>query len=89
MLETIGRVLTDVRLVDRESATLLGQAGERVLLAYRQGTHSLAMEQWWSVAENAGEGGAVVVSATCAALDYDAYADTFTRIAGSLTVDGA
>lgn len=89
VLETIGRVLTDARLVDREGSTLLGRAGERVLVAYRQGIHSLALEQWWSVAEDGGEGGAVVVSAICAALDYDAYADAFTRIAGSLTVDGA
>ena len=89
VLGTMGRVLTDARLIDREGATLLGRAGERVLVAYRQGIHSLALEQWWSVAQAADEGGAVVVSATCAALDYDAYADTFTRIAGSLTVDGA
>ena len=88
VLETMGRVLTDARLVDREGATLLGRAGVRVLVAYRQGIHSLALEQWWSVAAAADEGGAVVVSATCAALDYDAYADTFNRIAGSLTVDG-
>ena len=89
VLETMGRVLTDARLVDREGTTLLGRAGERVLVAYRQGIHSLALEQWWSVAATADEGGAVVVSATCAALDYDTYADTFNRIAGSLTVDGA
>jgi hypothetical protein len=88
-LATMSRVLTDVRLIDRAGATLLGRAGERVVVAYRQGVHSLAMEQRWSVAETADEGGAVVVSAVCAALDYDVYADTFDRIAGSLTVDGA
>ncbi len=88
-LQTMSRVLTDARLVDRDRATLLGRAGERVLVAYRQGVHSLALEQWWSVAGTADEGGAVVVSATCAALDYDTYADTFTRVAASLSIDGA
>lgn len=89
-LETMGRVMTDARLIDREGITLLGRAGERVLVAYRQGVHSLALEQWWSVAGTADEGGAVVVSAVCAALDYDAYADTFSRVLGSLSlsVDG-
>lgn len=89
VLESMGRVLTDARLIDRAGTTLLGRDGERVLVAYRQGIHSLALEQWWSVAGTGEEGGAVVVSATCAALDYDAYANTFSRIAGSLTVDGA
>ena len=55
-LETMGRVLTDARLIDREGTTLLGREGERVLVAYRQGIHSLALEHWWSVAANRGRG---------------------------------
>ena len=81
-LATLGELLTDARLVDRAPASLLGRPGERVLLTYRQGLHSLALEQCWSIA---GEG-AVVLSATCASLDYDRYADTFARMAASLRV---
>jgi hypothetical protein len=81
-LATLAQLLTDGRLVDRAPASLLGQPGERVLITYRQGIHSLTLEQWWAVA---GEG-AVVVSATCAALDYDLYADTFAGMAASLRV---
>ena len=80
----LGELLTDVRLVDRGEAKLLGHAGGRVLVTYRQGIHTLALEQWWAVAGP----GAVVVSGTCAVLDYDTYADDFSRIVASLRVDG-
>lgn len=84
-LATLGELLTDARLVDRAPASLLDRPGERVLLTYRQGLYSLALEQRWSVA---GEG-AVVLSATCASLDYDRYAETFARMAASLRVVAA
>src|SRR5438309_12128417 len=80
-LAAMAELLTDVRLVDRSTAQLLGRPGERVLVTYRQGVHSLALEQWWALA-GAGPG-AVVVSATCAVLDYDAYADDFGRVGAS------
>jgi hypothetical protein len=85
-LAAMAELLTDVRLVDRSEAKLLDRPGERVLVTYRQGVHSLALEQWWALAD-AGPG-AVVVSATCTALDYDDYADDFGRIAASLRVEG-
>jgi hypothetical protein len=85
-LAAMAELLTDVRLVDRSEAHLLGWPGERVLVTYRQGIHSLALEQWWAIAD-AGPG-AVVVSATCPVLDYDDYADDFGRVAASLRVDG-
>ena len=80
----LAELLTDARLVDRGEATLLGNAGGRVLVTYRQGIHALALEQWWVVA---GSGG-IVVSGTCAVLDYDTLADDFGRIVASLRVDG-
>lgn len=86
-MQSMARVLTDVRLIDRGDTSLLGRDGKRILVAYRQGIHSLALEQWWAVAGTETETGAVVVSASCAALDYDAYADTFARMAASLRPD--
>jgi hypothetical protein len=86
-LVTMERLLTDVRLVDRSEGTLLGQPAERVLVSYRQGVHALALEQWWGVA--ARNPGAVVVAGTCAALDYDGYADIFARVARSLRPNSA
>jgi hypothetical protein len=80
----LGELLTDVRLVDRSEAEVLGHHGGRVLVTYRQGIHALALEQWWAVAGP----GAVVVSGTCAVLDYDTHADDFGRIVASLHVDG-
>jgi hypothetical protein len=85
-LTTMERLLTDVRLIDRSESTVLGLPAERVLVTYRQGVHALASEQWWGVATMGP--GAVVVAGTCAALDYDGYAETFARIAGSLHPNG-
>ena len=88
-MESVGRVLTDARLIDRGDTRLLGRNAKRVLVAYRQGIHTLALEQWWAVAGHDSDAGAVILSASCAVLDYDDYADTFAHIAASLRTDGA
>lgn len=85
-LATMGQAHADARLIDRSAATLLGQPAERALLLYRQGIYSLALERWWT-ARDGGEA-VVVVSATCAALDYDGYADTFSAIAAGVAATG-
>jgi hypothetical protein len=84
-LAGIGEFLTDVRLIDQSESSLLGRPAGRLLVTYRQGVHALVLEQWWAVAE-AGPG-AVVVSGTCAALDYDDYADVFDQVASSLRAE--
>ena len=50
-LAAMGEFLTDVRLIDQAESSLLARPAERVLVAYRQGVHALALEQWWAVAD--------------------------------------
>jgi hypothetical protein len=69
-------LLTAARLIDREREDGSPPA-ERTLIHHVHGPHSVTLEQWWR--HTAGRG--YVVSASCATLDYDEFAEPFASLA--------
>jgi|tagenome__1003787_1003787.scaffolds.fasta_scaffold19758966_2 hypothetical protein len=61
---------------------LIDAGRDHALLHHLERGVPTVLEQWWTVRD----GRAWVVSASCAPQDYDALADQFDAIAGSLTI---
>jgi hypothetical protein len=72
-------LLTAARLIDREREDGSRRA-ERTLIHHVHGPHSVTLEQWWR--RTAGRG--YVVSASCATLDYDEFAEPFASLAAAV-----
>ena len=79
-LRAMGEALADFLLVDAEETTVSSRPARRILAACRDGTQSVTVEEWWTVAADS----VITVSAVAPTMEYDEVADVFTRIAGSL-----
>jgi len=78
-LESMGRLLTDLRLLGEEPARVSHFDGRRLLVTYRQGIYLLNMVVWTAL----GFGRALSVSGICVATDYDRIEPTFSSIVTS------
>lgn len=78
-LESLGRLLTDLRLLGEEPARVSDLDGRRLLASYRQGIYLLNIVVWtaWGLER------ALSVSGICVATDYDRIEPTFSSIATS------
>lgn len=79
-LKTLARVLTDVLVVDVDSAVVADLPARRILVAYRQGMFALTSEQWIVAADEH----IWTISAGAATDRWDEVADDFAAIVRSL-----
>lgn len=84
-LESMGRLLTDLRLLGEEPARVSDLDGRRLLASYRQGIYLLNIVVWTAL----GFGRALSVSGICVATDYDRIEPTFTAIVTSACLTAA
>lgn len=85
-LASLASTLDDHHLVDREERPVAGfPGGVRLVSLHTTGGEGLVTEQWLT----AGSAARSVLSATCLATEYDAYADVFAQVAASWCTDAA
>ncbi|MFN2556414.1 MAG: hypothetical protein ABR592_05990 [Nitriliruptorales bacterium] len=84
-LASLGRLLTDLRLISDDPARLGELEGRRLLCSYRQGIYLINIVVWTALAAEQ----ALSLSGICVATDYDRLEPTFEGIAAStrLTLD--
>jgi hypothetical protein len=78
LAEQLG-LLTAARMIDREREDGSPPA-ERTLIHHVHGPHSVTLEQWWRRSSDRG----YVVSASCATLDCDEFAEPFASLAAAV-----
>lgn len=77
--------LVGAEVLDRQSAEIAGGQAVRTLVHHAHDQHAVALEQWWLIVAARGW----VLSASCAAPDYDRVADDFAQlVAGFVPVAG-
>lgn len=79
-LESLGRVLTDLRLLGDDPAMVGHLEGRRLLCTYRQGIYLLNIVVWTAL----GFGRALSVAGVCVATDYERIEATFDQIVASV-----
>lgn len=81
-IREVGRVLTDLLVIDVDVAVVSGLSARRSVFSYRQGIFGLTAEQWLMV-----EGDRHwTISATASSDRYDSIADEFSTIIGSFEI---
>ena len=78
-LEALGRVLTDLRLLDDSVDQLGDTTGRRLLFSYRHGIYLLNLVDWTAL----GRDRALSVSGVCVATDYARTESVFQAMASS------
>lgn len=82
-IREVRRILTDVTIIDLDSAVVAEAPARRLLFAYRQGVYGLTGEQWmWLTRDHIW-----TVTAGAATEDYHEVADLFDRIVRGLRVE--
>jgi hypothetical protein len=81
-LDQLSGALDDFQLIDRAPAVLSSKPAQRVLIACREHSLSVTIEQWWAVTPS----GVLSVSAVAPTMEYDAFADVFAHVAATLQV---
>ncbi|MDP8931242.1 MAG: DUF1795 domain-containing protein [Actinomycetota bacterium] len=84
-LASLGRMLTDLRLLGNDPARLGDLEGRRLLCSYRQGIYLLNIVVWTAL----GAGRALSLSGICVATDYERVESTFERIVASTRLTSA
>ncbi len=83
VLSTLARLLTDILVVDVDSAVVGDVPARRLLVAYRQGIYALTSEQWVFMTDEH----VWTVSAGAAAEGWAEVADTFGEVVRSFRWD--
>lgn len=81
-LDQLSGALDDFQLIDQAPAVLSSQPAQRVLIACREHSLSVTIEQWWAITPS----GVLSVSAVAPTMEYDAFADVFAHVAATLQV---
>ena len=84
-LASLGRLLTDLRLLDEGPAPVGAIDGRRLLTTYRQGVYLLNLVVWTALAGDR----ALSLSGLCLATEYDRVEGTFESVAASVRLGPA
>jgi hypothetical protein len=81
-IREVGRILTDLLVIDIDAAVVAGLSARRLLFSYRQGMFGLTAEQWLMVEEDKHW----TISASASSDRYNSIADEFAAIVASVEV---
>lgn len=83
-LTELGRVLTDMIVIDASAVVVAHHPARHLIVTHRQGAFSLTSQQWMFVTDEH----VWTVSASCTTEDYATLANLFTGVVASLSVSG-